>query len=477
MVVHHTGAEVPILEHSSQFSPLNSSAPLCRLPPELVVCVLKYLQYLPYHINLHSELAGVDIKWRHAMYVCSYIRAVAISAPELWAFVDCTRMAWAKLSIGRAGNTPITISLYNKQSPPLESFLFVAEHLSRAIAADILCDLPSEGEIASQALRNKLYEYLPEMEKLSFSGPVDWNIHKSFLGSRAPRLQRLDLRECRIKELPELPNLKLLYLGGIDLAQGFTTLYKILQQLPMLEVLDIGHVEGPSLDRVSNIRSCSLPLEKLREIYLSGSIFVIDFLLFILPNPKLKLHVRVSNEHFAETPLQHHYSEIITQISSYWNAVSGEASLPNGQLTHARWVHSYESRWTATLTFRSEPSEDTPSFYLSLPCEVTGPDPLLPLIKSITVFRPEEVLDILDTEGKPLLSGLREVTICGAGLNFFSPSTLQWLKNRDSEGYRLSKLIFRYCDKRGKEVVEAESYGEFVDELEWIDSAELRSHA
>lgn len=82
----------------------NTRAPIARLPTE----TLSEIFLLAQEMN-----DGLDKMLPPVSHTCHTWRAVALTCPALWTFVDCSYVALAKALVSRAHTLPLELSVAN----------------------------------------------------------------------------------------------------------------------------------------------------------------------------------------------------------------------------------------------------------------------------------------------------------------------------------------------------------------------------
>jgi hypothetical protein len=92
----------------------NSLAPFCKLPPELIIRIVRlvqndsgYVYRSPEQYHLYEAMT-YNCKWTRIMLLCRYIRAVVLDARSPWKVVDSrSKPEWIDLCLQRCGNAPL----------------------------------------------------------------------------------------------------------------------------------------------------------------------------------------------------------------------------------------------------------------------------------------------------------------------------------------------------------------------------------
>jgi hypothetical protein len=94
----------------------NSMVPICRLPDELLVLLMRHIQSKPWTLKSMDlefyDFDAFDLRWMQITWVCQHIRRVAIDSPELWTEV-CSEQSpeWNDLCASRSREAGICMDI------------------------------------------------------------------------------------------------------------------------------------------------------------------------------------------------------------------------------------------------------------------------------------------------------------------------------------------------------------------------------
>jgi hypothetical protein len=121
----------------------NALMPLCRLPAEVVVRIIGYMQ--GHHIlDKTFHVTPRDRTWRTIMGVCTRLRMIAVSSPVVWSLIaNRWPRRWVELCLSRVGRHPLSVFLYVEDSRDylLSRHLLSAASTARIRLADASDDL------------------------------------------------------------------------------------------------------------------------------------------------------------------------------------------------------------------------------------------------------------------------------------------------------------------------------------------------
>jgi hypothetical protein len=338
---------------------------LLTLPLEVLERILLFTQRATAHMRVSDEDADIfriDSAWINVLVVCSHLRSVALSTPELWAHVDCTigpNKRWIEICVERAKDVPLILSDSIAEFRPFED---------RGHASSDLHYLP-------RAERARICYNFPESYGL---GAIE--------ARPAPFLRVLDLRI------------------GIDEPHQLASIYNFLSHTSLVEclALDINTHSGPRppsrpLSFPAGMKACILP--HLRVLKMSCASWVANALLVNLPQPRdaLSIGIQYSIMFPRETVGQDlddcvtEFENTLALITAFWSTKNPSVTL-NGtmlayrtpialllKLVYGKPFHLHE--WVQAPHDGHRPS----SVHLHVGCNVKGPDPALSAITGLHV--------------------------------------------------------------------------------------------
>jgi hypothetical protein len=244
----------------------NSRTPICRLPDELLVLIMRELQVLPNRPDPQRnqeffDFEGYDISWIWMTWVCQHIRDVALNSPELWTWM-CSKQSkkWHALVVSRAQDADLCINLLYVFSGDVKN---PAEHLSQAQYALI----ETWGELVQLRDVPAVRLTILHICRLPNTTSLD------FLVSLSHQLVELSVSEADIKLWPELvwPRLRRFGLNQPRIhPRGLTGMFGGMDQV---EMLWISYMQFPGPDSQSeSIMLEDVPrpdaLSRLRRIFI-----------------------------------------------------------------------------------------------------------------------------------------------------------------------------------------------------------------
>jgi hypothetical protein len=304
----------------------NSTTRLCSLPTEILVYVLYHLVVLPAGLRRGAygflgveDNVKISPTWSRIMLVCSQIRHIALSVPELWSFIDFHTRAnirWINICFVRAGKHPLTLSFdddeagavigcanYNlrQTSPAVLDAIFRMLPHARSIAVLVQSTLPFD-------IINMLQQHpLPRLRSI--------NLHisnfpfVSITGPQGTTLTRLSLTQVLLDTSTVFPSLTNLGLHNVTVGfdNDFHELLLFISRMPLLEVLVIENMNVDDPDLEDPKMNMTIPCTHLRTFATVQESFSISWcLLRALPDPRDGLHLdmtKMQQDVYADEPL------------------------------------------------------------------------------------------------------------------------------------------------------------------------------
>jgi hypothetical protein len=289
-------AQLPSLDADARFE-RNALAPICRLPVDILILVLHYIQDTRGRNQRRSFLATFTSEWMCVMLVCRHFRAVAVQTPTLWSVIDlgCAQ-EWVDLCLERTqGNIPLQIRDRRTGVKEMEPYLHRAQSaVLRGDLTEVLC---------TPGLKLRALEV--------FCGRIDrghWlAVSSSTFGGKNPLLRNLRLRGFSVSlftDAPSMPHLRELQLELIT--TNFTALARLWSATPRLEHLYLRILQ---FSDTINWSQRSLPYEPdmlepvpakvrlphLKTLRISEELVAMSALVRMLPTPSVMLHLQVEN--------------------------------------------------------------------------------------------------------------------------------------------------------------------------------------
>jgi hypothetical protein len=278
----------------------NSHAPICRLPVEVLVKILR-----------------THCSWKELMamtWVCKDLKTLVESAHILWSAPPLAHWRGhgykdvpdelTELFIRRSGSAPLTFSQPRMRGSHIvfynaKQFSIIAEQLHRTKRLEVFV---AEGSSEATAFMEHLNfgrpqsELLEELDVRVFDKHYDpanyLDITYTFCGGTMRALTSCTLSGVRVLGLPLAPSLQVLELS--DAQCDYTILRADLLALENLKKLSITLLDlNLDLDLDDNARVESIALPHLTELDLKAHISCLSVLLDLLPDPQniFKIHV------------------------------------------------------------------------------------------------------------------------------------------------------------------------------------------
>jgi hypothetical protein len=272
----HATSEIPSQYPSAMLNEsrkANSMTPICRLPDELLVLILRELQIKPDRSEWQPDFDfhnfdGFNSDWIRMTWVCQHMRDVAISSPELWTFLTYTHTAaWNALVVSRARQIELCIDIahrYARGATTSATYLYKAQHarvmFSNSIFVMLLRDAPFLTILHVHELRSPI-------EATSFP------VHSPLVN----QLVELRVSESDIRSWPRLAWPQLRRFGLHDLHIDPDRFATMLLGMPRLETLSLIRIVPSKWHyydlQTTDIPSSSLPsLRCLRKVSIHADI-------------------------------------------------------------------------------------------------------------------------------------------------------------------------------------------------------------
>jgi hypothetical protein len=339
----------------------NALAPLCRLPPEILVHIMDGLAaYRTEAIKASAvngkpsekrrELAG----WTHAMGVCTHMRALVLNTPSLWTEVDLNGSSeWVNLCTQRSSSSPLTLSFnedvvpwpgcectrgdesrYSDEKLSSLSHAF-KEYLPRASHADIHLNTPFD---LAQDVENVFCGTpFPHLRSLAYVVDDCWDDVDSFLYDSAnflagaPNLTHLVLHGLQISiDSLTFPRLVHLEMNDVTIMERPEAVFGLVSRSPLLQELHLG-VGYRYVETSSDFCTPSVHLPHLRSLSIGTARTLALTHLLALPIPKDRLHVHPGGVvRHNPTPLP---DELFNHL---WSLLDSTHSMPMVKLESTR---------------------------------------------------------------------------------------------------------------------------------------------
>jgi hypothetical protein len=220
----------------------NSLITLCRLPDELLVKILRNLQVKAKGFTTDTDFFNFqshDFSWTRLSHVCKHIHTVAITTPQLWAWVVWTKPPeWNSLVITRSQSAPMTVYRTRIRDPEVWASILDSK-LAHGVVVHAQIDLYKEN-IWSNMI-NFTWLTVLHVGNMSCS-KVE---HADILATLAPQLIELCAFEPELHTWPKLPWLKLrrFHISTPSTTLGYLT--DMVSGMQELRVLSFYYIQPP----------------------------------------------------------------------------------------------------------------------------------------------------------------------------------------------------------------------------------------
>ena len=99
---------------------LNATAPISRLPPEILGSILQFYVRDHMHDFEQSPLLIEPYAWFGALHVCHTWRHIAFSNPALWTYVLASNESFVDFVLPKSGNLPLVILAHHGEESDME---------------------------------------------------------------------------------------------------------------------------------------------------------------------------------------------------------------------------------------------------------------------------------------------------------------------------------------------------------------------
>jgi hypothetical protein len=349
----------------------NRLIPICRLPFELLIHILKLIQrpidafrvdYMTYSWEpFHNS-------WRNLVTICASIREKVMDSVDIWAAVDVhsADIKWLEYCKQRAGDVPLTIRAVRAKTFGFRAasdsvHIFASKNLSRARAVY----LRPEG-VGLRVLQAALHRRNPLLRALDYDGPGKFKWTPKFLGGACDQLQKLVLSNIEIEGTVPLPSLRHLSLIKFSFGEeNLLPFYDVLSKAPNLETLYLNPQSEYPRHPTEFPEYKTIPMPFLRKIELCAvTARLAQSLLRVLATPteELKLVVTTGPRAALEalwqsiTPLGRRFTTKLTtkgqqSLSNFSDMTTETTIVPNGMsrssvfITAAGAVHLNTLPW------------------------------------------------------------------------------------------------------------------------------------
>lgn len=253
----------------------NTLALPCRLPTEILAMIFLWIIDLG-NIAEPRKFNSPRIKdWYRILHVCTRWREVALDCPLLWSRVDVTSPLWTPemLKLSKRALLSLRVEGYSTASRISEASKLVLQHSDRLRVLHLsgfrdYLTASTEGVTNAANLRSLILRHC------HWRADIDvFEVPREFLGAGVPRLERLELRKCKLHwDSPiflSCPGLKTLTIEGVHKDKPtFTQLQHALENMPLLRHLHLEHILPEREPIPTNAPPLFIPL---RTLYISGT--------------------------------------------------------------------------------------------------------------------------------------------------------------------------------------------------------------
>jgi hypothetical protein len=280
----------------------NACTPLCRLPTELVRRILQLVQFAPDNrtdpFTFRWVWREVDAKWVRVLRVCSWLRGIAMGAPELWTFVDLDAYSDVRLlekDAARAANRGFTL-WSDKRHISTQVMRWLEDQLPAVKRAYFI--------LGSGARDSEIMATLSHcdfaLSSLDLSFIEVYAIGPTFLGPTRDRITHLSLSSVWIDYLRPFPSLTHLSLSSLQTHMAYLDFADLFSNTPQLEELYLtrivltGHADLDSV-KAYPIPQHNLPALRIVRVKLSAAWYLYA-LLQMLPPPKDQMMISLDDQ-------------------------------------------------------------------------------------------------------------------------------------------------------------------------------------
>jgi hypothetical protein len=386
----------------------NAVSPLYRMPAEILIYIIKLVQLNKCASNgwfskldsPHRDWKRIvpEHEWTRILAVSSHIRAVAVAAPELWAyFCSSWPLKWREVYIQRSRNSSLRIA-YHVTTKDRAVRMRGLLRMSRYATSHAVLDFDEAGEgpgwneeyLAVLRTQSKALQFLAIQ---SYRGPMAELTMTPGLLSGFGQLSHLNvdlMRGVRVEDAFSFPGtLRALRLAEVIISHSTDRLRALLEGVPCLEYLEISSsARAPTPDtapsdpsmKVSPI-NLSLHTLRIKDCHYE----LLHAILQLVPVPCRVLQIECAVRWWRSLASNTQYT-IARDIRDYgqrfWSTRMGNNTLPpatlhvlSGDPPHGEsWIETHHGgRWDELSAFR-----------LVLPCHpVAADDILLPYVTDV----------------------------------------------------------------------------------------------
>jgi hypothetical protein len=300
---------------------------LCKLPDELLIQIARYVIRHKFAPMLYSRLLTITS-------VCSRLRQLFVSAPELWTRINVKRsQACIDTFLDRAQDLALEIELtYHKQD-------FDHQRATQLLPRTAHLNVETSGHEADALLvRAAQTTPMPLLHTLrianvirSYNPELGYSIHPS-----SQSLCTLTITYITVVSFPSLPALRCLALRGTS--TPLDELFRVIRSAASLESLAL----DKAMMSPFPLESFEIPLlvPQLKRIYIHDILLHVGLLLKVLPHPSISLGIRIERNDMdvydseAMASPARPFELCVDRVRRIWDAnFSHLGSFPTGRAT------------------------------------------------------------------------------------------------------------------------------------------------
>jgi hypothetical protein len=358
----------------------NALLPICRLPPEIVVAIITYVQRRSWSFD--DLFVRFNRSWVRIMLVCRYFRKLAIQTPVLWTVVSYNERSerWRNLCIERSQTAPLCV--YSRTALPPDQWkkVRIAQLVLRSGETDNAFRYPA-----------------PLLQELKIGGSI--TVSTALLHSVAMSLRLLhlsSLKTCPIlDDTLSLPSLRHLEVSLTRFSYSLHKFTHLLKCAPMLDTLFINRLY--LLDElwqfVDADETILIPqpvtMPNLRLLQIENPPAEAWALMRLILAPLATLSVEIL---WLGIEPHHQWTSQGCIVDHWMKCSRGTLSVSNTEcLSGIIHFHPFEDEpnfGTITFTYSLDTTSVSGQTSLcTINCNVDGPHPLLDLIKTLRLDR------------------------------------------------------------------------------------------
>jgi hypothetical protein len=318
----------------------NASTPLCCLPDEVLIYILRLVQGRYPHDHGPDDISGGSwefiqgrdgLSWRSIMLVCARIRFATLHSPELWSLIStCWPESWVDLCVQRAGFHPLhLLALINNQ----KSARITKRLVPHTMDAYMVFEDPEDVSISEwrglclDIMRTDATLRSLSLVRYGLRTDSNWiPLPAPILGGEASLITHLELNYVQLEEIPHCPLLEHLQLFDEFTAPPMPNwLQRWLMTTPRLRTLK-------ATLRYTDMRDYIGPLvlRNLEDLRLSIDLETATTLLLSFPLPQRGLHLfALPSIDATETASLDSIMAIFAYATRFWAQLQSGQTLPS----------------------------------------------------------------------------------------------------------------------------------------------------